>query len=271
MPTTIEIDGYLEQKLDVLVATGLYATKTEAVRDAIRRLVQQVDILSILLTMYRKGAVSLGYCAEASDLSFEDTLLAIQKKGYRPRLGVDQLDVVEAEIRILSKTETIVIEGFTLGVLAECVGKHIFVGKPWTIQITQHQVEHLALETRRGVVSRLNNGVSFVTGLRSVEEFASQNGISKGEAASILAASKSGLPLVADDEKVRATSGRVGVGVASSISVILYLLGKGFIGEADALSAYEKLLGMGYYMPLSPSELSNKKLSEKMLEVLGVK
>jgi predicted nucleic acid-binding protein/predicted HTH domain antitoxin len=267
MPTTIEIDGYLEQKLDVLVSTGLYATKTEAVRDAIRRLVQQLDIVSILMAMYRKGRVSLGYCAEASDLSFDDTLLVLQKKGYRPRLGVDELGVVETEMRRLDSADTVVVEGFTLGVLWEAVGQRFFSKTPWSIQLTQHQLEYLNLEARRSVMAKLNNGVSFASTLRSTDEFAYQNGVSKGEAASILLASKHTYPLIADDEKVRLTAERFKVNVAGSISVILYLLGKGNINEQDAMAAYEKLLGLGYYLPLSPAELSSKKLSERMLGV----
>ncbi|PSO08247.1 hypothetical protein B9Q04_06540 [Candidatus Marsarchaeota G2 archaeon BE_D] len=269
MPTTIEIDGYLEQKLDVLVSTGLYATKTEAVRDAIRRLVQQVDIVTILMNMYRKGKVSLGYCAEASDLSFDETLLVMQKKGYRPRLGVDELGFVEKEVRTLDSADSVVFEGFTLGVLGDCLGDKMFSGKPWRVQITQHQVEHLRLEIRRGVLSKLNNGVVFVTGIRSVDEFASQNAISKGEAASILAASKSGSPLAADDEKVRLTAERAGVSVVGSVSIVLYLLARDFINEQEALASYERLLGLGYYLPLSPAELSNKKLSERVLGLVG--
>ncbi|MEM0271911.1 MAG: hypothetical protein QW514_05145 [Thermoprotei archaeon] len=269
MPTTIEIEGYLEQKLDVLVATGLYATKTEAVRDAIRRLVQQVDIVTILLNMYRRGKVSLGYCAEASDLSFNEMLLVMQKKGYKPKLGVDELGLVEKEVRVLDSVDSVVVEGFTLGVLGDCLGDKIFLGKPWRVQLTQHQVEHLSLEIRRSVISKLNNGVVFVSGIRSVDELSSQNAISKGEAASILAASKSGATLVADDERVRATAERVGVRVAGSISVVLYLLARGFIGEQEALRSYEKLLGLGYYLPLSPSELSSKKFSKGVLGVVG--
>lgn len=271
MPTTVEIDGYLEQKLDVLVSLGLYATKTEAVRDAVRRLIQQVDITSIVTSMYRRGRVSLGYCAEVSDLTFDEALLAIQKRGYRPRLGVDGLGVVEAEVRRLEGVDTIVVEGFTLGVLADCVGVRVFSGRPWRIQVAQHQLEYLTLETRRGVIANLNGGVFFVSGIRSVEEFAAQNGISRGEAASILAASKSGCPLLADDEKVRSTAERLGVGVASSVSAILYLLGRGHISEVEALSAYERLLGLGYHLPLSPAELSSRKLSERVLGVAGAK
>lgn len=269
MPTTIEIDGYLEQKLDVLVSTGLYATKTEAVRDAIRRLVQQIDLVSILIGMYRRGRVSLGYLAEASDLSFDDALMAIQRRGHTPRLGVGELGVVEAEVRRLGSVDTVVVEGFTLGVLVGCLGKQVFSDRPWLVQITQHQMEHLTVDTRRMVVANLNSGVSFVSGLRSVDEFATQNSVSRGEAASILAASKIGCPLVADDERVRNTAERTGVAVASSVSVILYFLGTGRIDEVRALSAYEKLLGLGYYLPLSPAELSNKKLSEKILGVVG--
>ena len=57
--------------------------------------------------------------------------------------------------------------------------------------------------------------------------------------------------------------------MVGSVSIVLYLLARDFINEQEALASYERLLGLGYYLPLSPAELSNKKLSERVLGLVG--
>ena len=52
MPTTIEIKGILEEKLELLVEAGLYSSKTEAIRDSIRHLLEDQDFLSIAINLF---------------------------------------------------------------------------------------------------------------------------------------------------------------------------------------------------------------------------
>lgn len=269
LPTTVEIDGYIEQKLDLLVGVGLYATKSEAVRDAIRHLIQEVDLVSIAVELYSKGRVSLGFCAEVAELSTEELLVVLQRKGVRPSLGLEEMSQLEAEVGVVSATDSLLVEGSCLGIVTDSLGYSLLEGAHWRLLVAQAQLDELSFDLRRKILSRMgdpNSPFTLVTGAKGVEEFAAENSISHGEAASILSAIKAKAVLVADDQKVRTVATNSGLRVVSTPALIVYALGRGALTEDAALSSFEKLFSRGYYLPLSPTELSTKKLSVKILK-----
>ena len=76
----VEISGILEEKLRRLVELGLYSSISEAVRDAVRRLLQQLDMRSLALKIF------LGYsvCWIFYGISFYFLL-----KSLGPTIGID--------------------------------------------------------------------------------------------------------------------------------------------------------------------------------------
>jgi Arc/MetJ-type ribon-helix-helix transcriptional regulator/predicted nucleic acid-binding protein len=259
MTTTIEIDGYLERKLDLLVGLGLYATKSEAVRDAIRRLLEQTDVTKIALDMYLKGMVSLGFCCEIADLSCDEMLALLQRRGLKPKLGVESLGELETELNAIEATDSLVFEALPLTVLGRCVKLDFISSLAKTFYISEFQLGELPFDIRRSVLVLLSDDqdkFSLVKGIKGIEEFAVKNGVSMGEASAILSAQKLKALLVCDDQKVRDVAKISGNMVISSVSLIIYLLSSRVTSERDARSALESEFSLGYSLPLTPAELT---------------
>ncbi|MEB3787000.1 MAG: hypothetical protein GSR75_02705 [Desulfurococcales archaeon] len=89
MVVTVEITGMLEEILDALVASGLYNNKSEAVRDAIRRLGENLDLTHLAFKVYSSNReMSFTRALNVSRLGFKETIVYFIRKGYAPELGV---------------------------------------------------------------------------------------------------------------------------------------------------------------------------------------
>jgi hypothetical protein len=89
MVVTVEITGMLEEILDALVASGLYNNKSEAVRDAIRRLGEKVDLTHLAFKVYSNNReMTFTRALNVSRLGFKETVVYFIRKGYAPELGV---------------------------------------------------------------------------------------------------------------------------------------------------------------------------------------
>jgi predicted nucleic acid-binding protein/Arc/MetJ-type ribon-helix-helix transcriptional regulator len=258
LTTTIELDGYLERRLDLLVSLGLYSTKSEVVRDAIRHLLDRTEITSITLGMYRKGLASFGFCAEASELSYDEVLSLMQRKGIKPRLGPESLEEVEDEARALALTDNVVFEALPLIILSRVPGLDMLHKLSKKFWVTQQETEVLPFETRRSVLRLMKNpekALSVITGVRGYEDISVRGSLSLGEASAIAAALKAKGVLVADDQRTRAVAKELGCTTASTPAVLLYLEASRVLGQKDALAVYENLLSLGYALPYQFPEL----------------
>ncbi|MEB3772522.1 MAG: hypothetical protein GSR82_02445 [Desulfurococcales archaeon] len=89
MVVTVEITGMLEEILDALVASGLYNNKSEAVRDAIRRLGEKLDLTHLAFKVYSSNReMTFTRALNVSRLGFKETIVYFIRKGYAPELGV---------------------------------------------------------------------------------------------------------------------------------------------------------------------------------------
>lgn len=82
MPTTVEIAGDLEDKLEKLVLAGHYATKSEAVRDAIRHLLASYNMVDIAVSLYKRGKVSVAAAAHISGVSIMKVMDILAERGF---------------------------------------------------------------------------------------------------------------------------------------------------------------------------------------------
>jgi len=105
MPTTVEIVGDLEEKLGKLILAGLYATKSEAVRDAVRHLLASYNMVDVAVSLYRQGRVSVAAAAEIGGVSFKRMLDILAERGIQPALGVEDKERLEADYRALRRAE----------------------------------------------------------------------------------------------------------------------------------------------------------------------
>ena len=102
MPTTIEIKGILEEKLELLVEAGLYSSKTEAIRDSIRHLLEDQDFLSIAINLYKNNKVSTGKAAEIANLTVADFISECQKRRVKLSIGLDAIEDLGNEMQSLN-------------------------------------------------------------------------------------------------------------------------------------------------------------------------
>ncbi len=104
MPTTIEIKGDFEIKIKRLIDAGLYGSITEAVRDALRHLLQEYDEKEIAVALYRDGKVSLAKAASIAGVSLTKMKEILMEKGINPRLGVEGVHELKEDYQTLKET-----------------------------------------------------------------------------------------------------------------------------------------------------------------------
>jgi len=104
MPTTIEIKGDLE-KLAKLVLAGQYATKSEAVRDAVRHLLASIDMLDVAVSLYKRGKISVAAAAHIAGVSLKKMVAVLTERGISPRLGVESKKLLEKDYKTLRRTQ----------------------------------------------------------------------------------------------------------------------------------------------------------------------
>ncbi|MEM4476262.1 MAG: hypothetical protein QXG07_03135, partial [Desulfurococcaceae archaeon] len=80
----VEISGILEERLRRLVDLGIYSSLSEAVRDAVRRLLDQMDLKNLALKLYTLSEASFQYVVEFADSSFDDMTEYFITRGYTP-------------------------------------------------------------------------------------------------------------------------------------------------------------------------------------------
>ncbi|MCE4614730.1 MAG: hypothetical protein F7B60_04290 [Desulfurococcales archaeon] len=117
MVVTVEITGMLEEILEALVAAGLYNNKSEVVRDAIRRLGENMDLTNIAFKVYMNNKeMTFTRALNVSHLGFKETIVYFIRQGYAPELGV----LPEEEVtRLHILKEEVVIDYSVLEVFLE--------------------------------------------------------------------------------------------------------------------------------------------------------
>ena len=91
MPTTVEIKGLLEERLNQLVEAGLYASRSEAIRDSIRHLLAQIDLVEVAVRLYKEDKISLGKGAEIAGLSIPVFINECKNRGVNPKRGIENI------------------------------------------------------------------------------------------------------------------------------------------------------------------------------------
>ena len=112
---SVEISGALEELLDALVSAGIYNSKSEAVRDAIRRLGDVYDLRDIAFRAYVDGGISFVKAMNIARLGFRETASYFLRRGFAPLLGAREADEVLLPAEALGSGEVVVdITGFEM-------------------------------------------------------------------------------------------------------------------------------------------------------------
>ncbi len=188
MPSCIEVGDYFDEVMEALVESGLYSSKAEVVRDALRRLLSSIDMRLVGLRAYQRGS-TLWRALRIAGVSFDEFISFMVASGIAPEIGCRAIPPPPpASIYVLDPVGIEILG--RLGVLKSLESRIIV---PRELENIVRLVEVVTGET-------INLRFESVTGVRSV---ARKLGVSIEEAASVALAAKHGL-LVACDPRLAA-------------------------------------------------------------------
>ncbi len=255
MVTTIEISGYVEDVLEALVRAGIYSSKTEAIRDAVRRLVESYDMKDVSLRAYRGGTISFQLAVEISGVSMDELIWYFLSKDTAPSLGTDSEDDVTSGVNALSESEAIVLDLSSLYAILELniQGKLTVFGKRFLMPSkVQERAQALILKfsKMRGLVVSLE-GIDLIKVDRNLSGFSHKNGISVQESQAIYVAKKAKGVLLSDDKRTRQIARSHGVPAATTLSLLLLGRQAGALDEQTYRVLVSRLGAIPYQVPRS--------------------
>ncbi|RLG81965.1 MAG: hypothetical protein DRO40_08800 [Thermoprotei archaeon] len=109
----IEISGVLEERLRRLVELGVYSSISEAVRDAVRRLLDQLDLKELAFKLYVSSDASFQYVSEFADTSFDEMIEYMVSKGFVPLIGIEST----GDLTTLKEDKKYVLDPLTIYVI----------------------------------------------------------------------------------------------------------------------------------------------------------
>jgi len=226
MVTNIEISGYSENALDALVKAGIYANKTEAVREAIRRFIDSFDMKEIAFRAYKEGKISFQLATEISGLGIEEIIWYFLKKNTPPEIGVINSNEINENIEEFHKKDSLVFDlSSTYSILeldkidiVKKLNKRLLIGKE-----TNNSIRSLIMRYSkiRGSLVYLSN-YEVVQTKNPLVEFARKNGITLQEAEAISISKKENAIFVSDDIRTRQTAKSKGIMSVPTLSLFLY-------------------------------------------------
>lgn len=217
MVVSVEISGVLEKKLRRLVELGVYASVAEAVRDAVRLLLDELDLRSLALELYLERGASLGYAAEFAGETYEAMIDYMLSRGVTPVLGAiieeDYLPVEGAAILDPSSLFVLFKSGLG-GVLAELSRKGMIF---YASQDLNSMMQVL-------VADRIRKGMAPVDGFSLVKTPRIDDErdvlLTVHELSAVEYAYLNGITLISDDARVRDYARKRGVKARSSLSML---------------------------------------------------
>ncbi|MGC9210326.1 MAG: nuclease [Acidilobus sp.] len=253
MVTTIEISGYVEDMLEALVRAGIYSSKTEAIRDAVRRLVESFDMKEVSLKAYRGGTISFQMAVEISGVSIDELIMYFLSRDTAPGLGADAEEDVVSGLNGLREASIVVLDLSSLYAALELnlQGTLVKFGKRFlmpTKVAERAQALILKFSKMRGIIVSMD-GIEEVKVDKNFAGFAHKNGITVQEAQAIYVAKKSKGVLLSDDKRTRQVARAHGVPAATTLSLLL--LGKelGVIDEQNYRLLVGRLGAIPYQIP----------------------
>ncbi|MCD6195301.1 MAG: hypothetical protein J7J82_00745 [Staphylothermus sp.] len=218
----VEISGILEERLRRLVEIGLYSSLSEAVRDAIRRLLEQIDLKKIGLKLYFETDASFQYITELSDSTLDEMIEYFLMRGYTPLLGVETRN----DVAVLDEENKYLLDPLTLYVMykANILKYLVTLSRKKNIVFLVPETIRYYAETL--FTNRLLDYLDFEKTLNYFEmpiisSRIQKSRLTKNEQAIIQYAIKhKNAAIISDDIKTRKYAEKYGVKAYSSISIL---------------------------------------------------
>ncbi len=246
MVVTIELSGVLEEALEALVAAGLYQSKSEAVRDAVRRLIESLDLREVALKAYVGAGFTFQAAAEASRAGLVELAGFFASKGIVPELGSTERGEVEAGASRLEEKSAAVLDLSALELL-------VYTGLAGVLVRPGVRVPRLlapeSLEPRVRLLpysGRVRLGVPLPRWLVSVSRPRRgrprpRRGVSLQELEAMALAASEGAVYLSCDARSRAVARSMGVDAAPLQSLALLLARRGDMTRADVVVFADRL------------------------------
>ena len=233
MPVSVDISGWLEEVLRHLVEAGIYPSIAEAVRDAVRRFIEKLDLRELALKIYVNGKSSLSYAAYVARESFENMITYILEKGYFPELGSDDKEDVDNGVKVLKDNKDVILDISSLYTL---YSTGLIDKLPSSFKM--YIPSSLIYDLRRFELRRLIYGSKPVRSFNIISSRIpsqyrrrSEVLLTSSDLESIACALNNSLVLVSDDMRIRRLCKAIGIKSCSSISILYLMLSNGDISE----------------------------------------
>ena len=226
MVVSVEISGLLERKLRRLVELGVYASVAEAVRDAVRKMMEEMDLRALALELYVTREASLHYVSEFAGETFQGMIDYMIARGVTPVIGALAREDYEPPgdgEAILDGLSVYVIYKSRLGDLVAGLRRQ---------GLTLLAPRQLSSYTHILAAERIRRGLPLPEGVEEVDVEVEQEErpgllLTPLEVAVIEYARSSGAALISDDRRTREAARRMGVRAYSSLSLVTHYLSSG--------------------------------------------
>jgi hypothetical protein len=248
---SVEISGMLEDKLRRLVELGIYASVSEAVRDAIRRMLSNMDLMRISADIYTKKGCSLYYACYFSETTCQKFIDYLLINGITPGLGTVD------DPPLPGKSEKFVLDPSSIYVIFNTMLVNVFnklkLNQSFYIPETLSTFFqlNLAYALRRGI------DVSYEVKYFKIKEINVPNNLylTKVEYALLNTLKRGNITLVSDDFYVQNISKNMGITVMPSISFLKHARINKLLNDIEYREILMSLKGLPYIYPHTLDEL----------------
>jgi len=244
----IEISGPFEERLRRLVELGVYASAAEAVRDALRRLMNELELKRIALSIYTMRGSSLMYFCEFSEEPCPGAIEYMLVNEVTPRLGAETREDLEPPppgSQLILDPSAILAAYSSLAVKAYEALNGVYefaVPEP----LSGFERVYYARLARLGVRTRFNPRRVQVRVPRQQPETA----ITPVEAATIKYAASTGGYLVVDDGFTREYARSAGARVTTTAALLRESVSRRLLAPGEAAEILFSLKSVPYLVPV---------------------
>jgi len=243
----IEISGPFEERLRRLVEIGVYASAAEAVRDALRKLMNELDLRKIALSIYTMKGSSLMYFCEFSEEPCPSAIGYILVNEVVPRLGAETREDTEPPLpgaQIILDPSAVLVAYSSLGVRAYEALNGVYefvVPEP----LAGFERVYYARLARLGVKARFNPRRVQIRVPRQQPEAT----ITPLEAAIVKYAASTESIIVVDDGYTREYARRSGARVTTTAALLRAATSRGLLRPSEAAEILFSLRSVPYLVP----------------------
>lgn len=244
--------------MEALVAAGFYQSKTEAVRDAIRRMLENLDMRDVAFRAYVSGGITFQFAMHIAREGMKRLAGYFISRGVVPELGVANPDEAMAGVKILWERGVAVLDLSSLEASLESrIAEHMAWDREFTYIIPSRLGDHLRVMPYK---SRVLYGINIPPRWATLERApllqhhspaAKKIGATAYELEAIALARRRNAVLVSCDSRTRLLAKLYGVDSAPLQSLILVYVERGVIDREWARLAIDRLASI----PMSTVEV----------------